>query len=96
MVNWLLTAAGSDKEVRHREVDLAGTGITYHAGDSIAVHATNDPALVDAVLTWLGVGPAIMRSPGTTSRSGCCSPSSSRSDTVARVAGLVAPRTREE
>ncbi|BDY30961.1 MAG: sulfite reductase flavoprotein subunit alpha [Mycolicibacterium mageritense] len=57
VVNRLLTAAGSDKEVRHYEVDLAGTGITYHAGDSIAVHATNDPALVDAVLTRLGVGP---------------------------------------
>lgn len=53
-VNRLLTAAASDKEVRHYELDLTGSGITYAAGDSIAVHATNDPALVEAVLTALG------------------------------------------
>jgi sulfite reductase (NADPH) flavoprotein alpha-component len=56
-VNRLLSAPGSDKEVRHYEVDLAGSGITYSAGDSIAVHARNDPALVDAILRELGVGP---------------------------------------
>jgi sulfite reductase (NADPH) flavoprotein alpha-component len=57
VVNRLLTSSDSDKEVRHYEVDLTGSGITYHAGDSIAVHAPNDPALVDALLTALGVGP---------------------------------------
>ncbi|MGH3637603.1 MAG: diflavin oxidoreductase, partial [Mycobacterium sp.] len=56
-VNQLLTAPESDKEVRHYEIDLAGAGITYLAGDSIAVHASNDPILVDAVLAQLGVGP---------------------------------------
>ncbi|MDX1874804.1 sulfite reductase flavoprotein subunit alpha [Mycolicibacterium sp. 120266] len=56
-VNRLLTAAGSVKEVRHYEVDLAGAGMTYQAGDSLAVHATNDPALVSLLLTELGVGP---------------------------------------
>ncbi|HEX9835054.1 MAG TPA: sulfite reductase flavoprotein subunit alpha [Mycobacterium sp.] len=56
-VNRLLTAPESDKEVRHYELDLAGTGIAYRAGDSIAVHASNDPVLVDAVLAQLGVGP---------------------------------------
>jgi sulfite reductase (NADPH) flavoprotein alpha-component len=58
IVNRLLTAAESDKEVRHYELDLADTGIAYNAGDSIAVHATNDPVLVDAVLAQLGVGAA--------------------------------------
>jgi sulfite reductase (NADPH) flavoprotein alpha-component len=53
--NLLLTAEDSDKEVRHYEVELAGSGITYHAGDSIAVQATNDPALVAALLAALGV-----------------------------------------
>jgi sulfite reductase (NADPH) flavoprotein alpha-component len=53
-VNQVLTAPGADREVRHYEIDLAGTGITYAAGDSIAVHATNDPTLVDAILTELG------------------------------------------
>jgi sulfite reductase (NADPH) flavoprotein alpha-component len=57
LVNRLLTTAESDKEVRHYEVDLTGSGIAYSAGDSIAVHATNDPALVGAILNRLGVGP---------------------------------------
>jgi sulfite reductase (NADPH) flavoprotein alpha-component len=57
VVNELLTAPESDKEVRHYELDLADTGIAYKAGDSIAVHASNDPVLVEAILTRLGVGP---------------------------------------
>ncbi|MGU3498936.1 diflavin oxidoreductase [Mycobacterium sp. C31M] len=55
-VNRWLNATESDKEVRHFEIDLSGTGISYHAGDSIAVHATNDPALVDSLLAAFGVG----------------------------------------
>ncbi|MBF9352495.1 sulfite reductase flavoprotein subunit alpha [Mycobacteroides chelonae] len=56
LVNRLLTTTESDKEVRHYEVDLTGSGISYEAGDSIAVHASNDPALVAAILAELGVG----------------------------------------
>jgi len=56
VVNRLLTAPESDKEVRHYELDLADTGIAYQAGDSIAVHASNDPVLVEAILMQLGVG----------------------------------------
>ncbi|MFI2837669.1 sulfite reductase flavoprotein subunit alpha [Mycolicibacterium sp. PDY-3] len=55
-VNRWLNSTASDKEVRHYEVDLTGTGITYQAGDSLAVHATNDPALVQALLAAFGVG----------------------------------------
>ncbi|MEV0674431.1 sulfite reductase flavoprotein subunit alpha [Mycobacterium sp. NPDC050441] len=55
--NRLLTAAESDKEVRHYELDITGSGITYQAGDSLAVHATNDPRLVAAILAELKVGP---------------------------------------
>lgn len=50
-----LTAAGSDKSVRHYEIDLGDSGIAYQAGDSLGVHPLNDSALVDAVLTRLGV-----------------------------------------
>lgn len=57
VVNRLLSAPGSEKEVRHYELDLTGAGIAYSAGDSIAVHVTNDPDLVDEVLTELDVGP---------------------------------------
>ncbi len=56
-VNRLLTSAESDKEVRHYELDLSGSGITYQAGDSLAVHPTNDPELVAAILTELNIGP---------------------------------------
>lgn len=55
-VNRPLTATESDKEVRHYEIDLTGCGFAYHAGDSIAVHATNDPVLVADILAQLGVG----------------------------------------
>ncbi len=50
-----LTGAPSDKSVRHYEIDLGDSGITYQAGDSLGVHPVNDPALVDAVLCRLGV-----------------------------------------
>ena len=53
-VNRLLTGPGSDKEVRHFELDLGDSGIEYQAGDSLAVQPLNDPALVDAVLERLG------------------------------------------
>ena len=59
-VNRLLYARQSDKEVRHYEIELAGCGISYCTGDSIAVHATNDPTLVDAVLAALGAEPDLM------------------------------------
>ena len=57
VVNRRLTTPDSDKDVRHFEVDLTGTGITYTTGDSIAVHASNDPVLIDAICNRLGVGP---------------------------------------
>ncbi|MCV7179116.1 diflavin oxidoreductase [Mycolicibacterium sphagni] len=55
VVNRLLTAAESDKEVRHVELDLGDSGITYEAGDSVAVHPVNSPDLVEAILAKLGV-----------------------------------------
>ncbi len=57
VANRRLTAAESDKDVRHVEIDLGDSGITYQAGDSIAVHPVNDPELVEAILAQLGVGP---------------------------------------
>jgi sulfite reductase (NADPH) flavoprotein alpha-component len=58
VVNRLLTATESDKEVRHIELDLGDSGITYDAGDSVAVHPVNAPDLVEAVLAKLGVDEA--------------------------------------
>lgn len=56
-VNRLLSRAGSGKEIRHFELDLAGSGLTYEAGDALAVIPRNDPELVDALIARLGVGP---------------------------------------
>ncbi|WP_407663950.1 sulfite reductase subunit alpha [Mycolicibacterium sarraceniae] len=58
VVNRLLTATDSDKEVRHIELDLGDSGITYEAGDSVAVHPINSPDLVAALLAKLGVDAA--------------------------------------
>ncbi|GAY16616.1 sulfite reductase flavoprotein subunit alpha [Mycobacterium sp. shizuoka-1] len=55
VVNRLLTSPASDKEVRHIELDLGDSGITYEAGDSVAVHPVNSPELVQALLARLGV-----------------------------------------
>ena len=48
-VNRLLSGAHSDKEIRHVEFALADSGITYEAGDALAVIPENDPALVEAI-----------------------------------------------
>ena len=49
-----LTAPGAVKNTRHYEIDLAGSGMEFLPGDSLAVLPTNDPALVDALLQRLG------------------------------------------
>src|SRR5687767_4600553 len=53
-VNQKLTGAGSEKDTRHHEISLAGSGLVYEAGDALAVKATNDPALVELTLKALG------------------------------------------
>jgi sulfite reductase (NADPH) flavoprotein alpha-component len=53
--NVLLSKEGSDKEVRHYEIDLSGSGIEYTAGDSIAVQPVNDPALVELFLETVAI-----------------------------------------
>ncbi|MCX7684932.1 MAG: hypothetical protein N2Z67_06625, partial [Acetobacteraceae bacterium] len=40
-----ITGEGSDKDVRHVVLDLAGSGLRYEPGDSLALHCPNDPAL---------------------------------------------------
>jgi len=54
-VNRRLTAEGSNKDTRHFEIDLAGSGLAYEVGDSLGVFPKNDPELVDAILTRLGL-----------------------------------------
>jgi sulfite reductase (NADPH) flavoprotein alpha-component len=45
-----LSGAGSEKEVRHVVLSLAGSGLAYEPGDALGVRPRQAPALVDAVL----------------------------------------------
>src|ERR1700693_1070500 len=54
VVNRLLSGPESEKETRHFEVDLAGWGLSYEVGDSMAVYPPNDPALVEQILRAIG------------------------------------------
>ncbi|MFE7069682.1 sulfite reductase subunit alpha [Streptomyces sp. NPDC057620] len=56
LVNRLLSSPDSAKEIRHYEFDLGDSGITYQAGDALAVVPLNDDALVGALLDHLGAG----------------------------------------
>ena len=48
-----ITGRHSTKDVRHIELDLAGSGINYQAGDALGVWCENDPTRVDAILAAL-------------------------------------------
>ncbi len=48
-----ITGRNSTKDVRHIELDLAGSGLAYQAGDALGVWCENDPARVDAILAAL-------------------------------------------
>ncbi|MHA6480736.1 assimilatory sulfite reductase (NADPH) flavoprotein subunit [Paenibacillus sp. strain BS8-2] len=52
-----LNGRGSDRETRHLEISLEGSGLTYEPGDCVGIYPENDPALVDAIIAemkWSG------------------------------------------
>ena len=53
LVNYRLNSPDSEKDTRHFEISLEGSGLTYEVGDSMAVYPTNDPDLVDEILEAL-------------------------------------------
>jgi len=53
-VNKLITAEHSSKETRHYEISLAGSGLSYEAGDALCVIPTNCPQLVADILVVIG------------------------------------------
>jgi sulfite reductase (NADPH) flavoprotein alpha-component len=53
-VNRLLTAENSSKETRHYEISIAGSGLSYQAGDALCVIPTNCPQLVGDILKAIG------------------------------------------
>ncbi len=56
ITNRLLNLAGSEKEVRHFEIQLDNS-ITYEAGDALGVIPQNNPALAEKVIRKFGFTP---------------------------------------
>ena len=50
-----ITGRDSAKDVRHIEIDLGESGLTYQAGDALGVWFDNSVALVDELITELGL-----------------------------------------
>ena len=49
-----LTGPESEKETRHFVVDIAGSGLTYSAGDALGIYPTNRPLEVEEIIERLG------------------------------------------
>ena len=45
-----LNGAGSSKEIRHIELSLEGSGLSYIPGDALGIFPSNDPELVSSLL----------------------------------------------
>lgn len=55
--NIAIVGRGSTKETRHVEFSLAGSGLAYEPGDALGIAASNDPAVVAALLEALSLSP---------------------------------------
>jgi len=53
LVNQKITGRFSSKDIRHFEIALEDSGISYQAGDALGIWFKNDPILVDAILDQL-------------------------------------------
>ncbi len=54
VTNRKLNGDGSQKETRHFEISLEGSGLNYEAGDALGIWPTNCPELVTEILSALG------------------------------------------
>lgn len=50
-VNQKITANHSDRDIRHIELDLSDSGITYQVGDTLGVWYENSTTLIDEILS---------------------------------------------
>ncbi|MCY8223145.1 assimilatory sulfite reductase (NADPH) flavoprotein subunit [Bacillus haynesii] len=57
--NLNLNGRGSNKETRHLELSLEGSGLTYEPGDALGIFPENDPELVDMLLAELKWDPNV-------------------------------------
>jgi len=55
LVNQKITGGSSSKDVRHIELSIEGSGLTYEPGDSLAIIASNPPRLVSEMLAELSL-----------------------------------------
>ena len=55
LVNQKITGGASSKDVRHIELSLEGSGITYEPGDALAVVVRNPPQLVTELMQVLAL-----------------------------------------
>ncbi|MEO8670650.1 MAG: assimilatory sulfite reductase (NADPH) flavoprotein subunit [Tahibacter sp.] len=55
LANQRITARDSSRDVRHVEISLAGSALSYEPGDALGVWPHNPAPLVDAVLAQLGL-----------------------------------------
>ncbi len=54
LVNRVLTDESSSKETRHYEISIAGSGLSYEAGDALCIVPTNCPELVANIIKAIG------------------------------------------
>jgi len=52
--NLNLNGRGSDKETRHVQISLEGSGLEHEPGDALGIYPQNHPALVDALIATMG------------------------------------------
>lgn len=55
LTNQRITDLTAEKDVRHLEFDLSGSGLHYQAGDVLGVWFENDPDLVEEIFTALSL-----------------------------------------
>lgn len=57
LTNVVLNGRGSEKEVRHVELDTEDSGLIWEPGDSLGIIPNNDPAVVDELIGTLNLSP---------------------------------------
>ena len=55
LANQRITGRGSEKDIRHIELSLEGSGLSYEPGDALGVWPVNPPQLVQSVLDTLAL-----------------------------------------
>src|SRR5690606_3922777 len=55
LLNQAITGRDSDKDVRHLELSLEGSNLSYQPGDALGVWPTQSQSLVTAVISSLGL-----------------------------------------